>query len=58
MAPSPFAVKLSVGGAVGAVMAVNAVMASGAVGGELEAGCEALGALLLAPLGAELGDSL
>ena len=27
-------------------------------GGELEAGCEALGALLLAPLGAELGDSL
>ena len=32
MAPSPFAVKLSVGGAVGAVMAVNAVLASGAVG--------------------------
>ena len=32
MAPSPFGVQLSVGGAVGAVMAVNAVLASGAVG--------------------------
>ena len=36
MAPSPFAVKLSVGGAVGAVMAVNAVMASGTVGANLK----------------------
>ena len=36
MAPSPFAVKLSVGGAVGAVLLVDAVMASGAVGANLK----------------------